>query len=141
MSSDRRLILYHKHPSSARTLFLRLEETICQFDSISTTSRVVEKYIGEDQVTEDLSELLIDVEQRLGISKGSLEINRDFKVIINDSDNLIEVYLARFTTLDPPEEKLVEQRGKFIAITEARCLPPNELELLRLAYSAIMDEV
>lgn len=141
MSSDHRLILYHKHPSSGRTLFLRLDKTICQFEGIYSTSRVVEKHLGEDQVTEDHSELLTDAEQRLGISKGSLEINRDFKVIIDDSDTPIQVYLARFTTLDAPEEQLVERGGKFIAITEARRLPPNELELLRLAYSAIMDEL
>ena len=139
MSSDHRLILYHKHPSSGRTLFLRLHETICQFDGISSASPVVEKHFGEDQVTEDLSELLTDTEQSLGMSKGILEIDRDFKVIIDDSDTPIQVYLARFTTLDAPEEQLVERGGKFIAITEARRLPPNELELLRLAYSAIMD--
>lgn len=141
MSLDRSLILYHKHPSSGRTLFLRLHETICQFDGISAASRVVEQHLGEDQVTEELSELLTDAEQRLGMSKGSLKIDRDFKVIIDDSDTPIQVYLARFTTLDAPEEQLVELGGKFIAITEARRLPPTELELLRLAYSAIMDEV
>ena len=140
MSSDHRLILYHKHPSSGRTLFLLLYKTICQFEGISSTYRVVEKHLGEDQVTEDHSELLTDVEQSLGMSKGSLEIDRDFKVIMDDSVTPIQVYLARFTTLDAPEEQLVEQGGKFIAITEARRLPPNELELLRLAYSAIMDE-
>ena len=140
MLSDRRLILFHKHPSSARTLFLRLNETICQFDGISTTSRVVEKHLGEDQVKEDLSELLTDAEQRLGMSSGTLEIDRNFNVIIENSDSPIQVYLARFTTLDPPEEQLAEQGGKFIAITEARRLPSTELELLRLAYSAIMDD-
>ena len=139
MSSDHRLILYHQHPSSGRTLFLRLHETICQFDGISSASRVVEKHLGEDQVTEDLSELLTDAEQSLEMSKGSLAIDRDFKVIMDDSDTPIQVYLARFTTLDAPEEQLVERGGKFIALTEARPLPPNELELLRLAYSAIMD--
>lgn len=141
MSSDHRLILYHKHPSSGRTLFLRLGETICQFEGISSVSHVVEKHLGENQVTEDLSELLTDGEQRLGISKGSLEIDRDFNVIIDDSDTPIQVYLARFTTLDTPKEQLAERGGKFIAITEARRLPPTELELLRLAYSAIMDEL
>ncbi len=138
MSSDHRLILYHKHPSSGRTLFLRLDKTICQFEGIYSTSRVVEKHLGEDQVTEDHSELLTDAEQRLGISQGSLEIDN---VIIDDSDTPIQVYLARFNTLDAPEEQLVERGGKFIAITEARRLPPNELELLGLAYSAIMDEL
>ena len=140
MLSDNRLILFHKHPSSGRTLFLRLGETICQFDGISAASGVVEKHIGENQMKENPSELLMDAEKRLEMSRGSLEIDRDFDVIIDDSDTPIQIYLARFTALDAPEEQLAERGGKFIAITEARHLPPTELELLRLAYSAIMDE-
>lgn len=139
MSSDRRLILYHKHPSSGRTQFLRLDGTICQFEGISSASRVADSWIGDSQMQKDVSQLLADAEQRLEMPNGTLEIDRDFEVSLDDSDTPVRVYLARFTTLDPPEEKLAEKAGKFIALSEARRLPPNELELLRLAYSAIMD--
>jgi hypothetical protein len=141
MSSDHRLILYHKHASSGRTLFLRLDETVCQFDGTSAASRVVESHVGGTQVTDDLSELLMDAEQRLGVVSGTLQIDREFRVAIADSDAPIPVYLARFTSLDPPTEQLAEQAGKFIALTDARRLPPLELELLRLAYSVIMDDL
>ncbi|MCU0533525.1 MAG: hypothetical protein MUD14_06485 [Hydrococcus sp. Prado102] len=138
--SSHRLILYHKHPSSGRTLFLRLDETVCQFDGISPSSRVVESYVGGNQVKDDLSDLLADAEQRLGMSSGTLEIDREFNVSIDDENTPIQVYLARFTAIDPPQEQLAEQAGKFIAMTEARRLPPTELELLRLAYTAIMED-
>lgn len=141
MTSDHRLILYHKHSVSGRTLFLRLDGMVCQFDGISSASQVVESHIGGDQVHDDLSALLTDAEQRLGISDGSLEIDREFNVSIEDSEMPVKVYLARFTATDPPQEQMEEQAGKFIALTEARRLPPPELELLQLAYSAIMDDL
>ncbi|UIE40093.1 hypothetical protein [Leptodesmis sichuanensis] len=140
MSSNYRLILYHKHPSSGRTLFLRLHETVCQFDGLSTASRVVESHVGGNQVNDNLSDLLTDAEHRLGMANGTLTIDREFNAVIDDADTPIQIYLARFTTIDPPQEHLAEHAGKFIALTEARRLLPTELELLRLAYSIIMDD-
>ncbi len=140
MLSDCRLILYHKHSSSGRTLFLNRDQTVCQFDGISATSRIVNNDVGGNQVNDDLSELLTDAEQRLNLVKGSLEIDREFNVLVNDSDTPLHIYLARFTTIDAPQEEIAAQAGKFIALTEARHLPKIELELLRLAYSAIMDD-
>ncbi|MDX2228772.1 MAG: hypothetical protein NW220_03995 [Leptolyngbyaceae cyanobacterium bins.349] len=150
MSSEHRLILYHKHASSGRTLFLRLHDTVCQFDGLSTASRVVESHVGGNQVNDNLSDslsnLLTDAEQRLGLSSGTLTLDREFNVAIADADTAppatpMQVFLARFTTIDPPEEQLAAQSGKFIALADARRLPPMELELLRLAYSAIMDDL
>ena len=48
------------------------------------------------------------------------------------------VYLARFTTTDPPYHEVEQADCKFAALTEFRGLPPAELELLRRAYQVIM---
>jgi hypothetical protein len=141
MVSDRRLILYHKHSSSGRTLFLHLNGSVCQFDGLSAAARIVESHVGGNQVHEDLSDLLTDAEQRLGLAGGTVEIDREFSVAIVDADTPLHIYLARFTAIDPPQERLAEYGGKFMALTEARRLPPTELELLRLAYSTIMDDL
>jgi hypothetical protein len=101
MSSDQRLILYHKHSVSGRTLFLNLDGRVCQFEGISSASQVVDSHVGGDQVKEDLSELLADAEQRLGMSKGSLTLDREFIADIEDADIPLHVYLARFTAIDP----------------------------------------
>lgn len=74
------------------------------------------------------------------MASGTLTIDREFNVAIDNADTPIQVYLARFTTIDPPQEQLAAHAGKFIALTEARRLLPTELELLRLAYSVIMDD-
>ncbi|MFM7425141.1 MAG: hypothetical protein ACKO7W_09155 [Elainella sp.] len=143
--SPYRLILYHKHPSSGRTLFLRLGETVCQFAGLSAEARVVESHIGGDQVKQELTGHLADwiaeAEQRLNLESGSLTLDREFDVAVEDADQLLQIYLVRFTAIDPPLEQLAAQSGKFLALTDARRLPPPELELLRLAYTAIMDEL
>lgn len=141
MPSDYRLILYHKHSVSGRTLFLQLAETVCQFDGLSAGSCVVESHVGGNQVQADLSDLLSDAEHRLGLASGTLQLDREFSVAINETDHPVQIYLAQFTTLDPPQEQLAGQTGQFITLTEARRLPPTELELLRLAYSTIMDDL
>ncbi len=143
--SSYRLILYHKHSSSGRTLFLRLDQTVCQFEGLSAQALIVESHIGGEQVTKAqaslLSELIANSEQRLGLANGSLEIDREFSVAVDDSNQMLQVYLAQFTSVDPPEDQLANHAGKFIALTEARRLPPTELELLRLAYTTIMDDL
>jgi len=139
--SDRRLIVYHRHSFSGRTLFLNLNGSVCQFDGLSADSHIVESHVGGNQVSEDVSELLADAEQRLGLAVGTVELDREFRVAIASAGTPIQIYLARFTTIDPPYEQLAERDGKFIALMDARQLPPTELELLRLAYSTIMDEL
>jgi hypothetical protein len=139
--SDRRLILYHKHSFSGRTLFLTLNGTVCQFDGLSADSRIVASHLGGKQVNDDLSDLLTEAEQRFELAGGTVEIDPEFRVAIADAGTPTQIYLARFTTVDPPLEKLAGHAGKFIALTDARRLPPTELELLRLAYSVVMDDL
>lgn len=141
MAPAQRLILYHKHASSGRTMFLRLHETVCQFEGLSGAARIVESHIGGNQVDTDLSDLLAEAEHRLGLVNGTLKLDVEFSVAIAEADQPIQVYLAQFTTTDPPEEHFAAQAGKFIALTDARRLPPIELELLRLAYTVIMDDL
>ncbi|MBE9227270.1 hypothetical protein IQ264_17735 [Phormidium sp. LEGE 05292] len=133
-----RFILYHKHPTSARVQFLRLNGTVCQFDGLPPEAKVVasttegEKAIG-------LDEAIAHIEQKLTLSAGTLKIEPEFWAEVDSPEDMINVYLAEFTTTDPPHEKMAELEGKFIAITEGRSLQPTELELLRLVYSFLMD--
>jgi hypothetical protein len=51
----------------------------------------------------------------------------------------IEVYLARFTQIDPPFDELASLGGEFIILTQGRNLVPAELEMLRMAYECVME--
>ena len=46
--------------------------------------------------------------------------------------------LARFTAIDPPFSAAEQLGGAFIDLTQARGLPPLELDLLRRAYEVIL---
>jgi len=134
-----RFILYHKHPTSARVLFFRLNDTVCHFEALPSESKVGESNLEAGQIAADFEEAIAHTEQKLGLANGTLEIETDFLAKVDRADDPINIYLARFTTTDPPHEQIEDLEGKFIALTEARRLPPVELELLRLVYSFLMD--
>jgi hypothetical protein len=138
--TDPRLILYHTQAISARTRFVRFDHSgICGFSALPETITFT------DAVTHTSSKLvshpaflLRDAEQRLQLHPGALEAQTRFRVTMMSPQWVIEVRLARFTTLDPPFAEIEGVGGAFIALTEARGLPPVELELLRLAYERIL---
>ncbi|MEW5756132.1 MAG: hypothetical protein AB1810_07485 [Pseudomonadota bacterium] len=51
---------------------------------------------------------------------------------------ILPVYLAFFKNIDPPFAEAQAIAARFIPITEARGLPPVELQLLQRAYQYIM---
>ncbi len=123
-------------------MFLRWQGTVCQFEGIPATAKIIASQIGGKQVQEDVSPLITTAEQQLGLSPGSLRLDPEFKATIAAEDESeLSIYLAQFTAIDAPAEHLAEAEGKLIALTDARRLPPTELELLRLAYSVIMDDL
>jgi len=135
---NNRFILYHKHPTSARVQFLRLNGTVCQFDGLPSGSQIVESSL-EGEVATGLDEAIADHEQKLSLARGSLNIETEFWAKVDSSEDAINVYLAEFTATDPPHQQIAELEGKFIALAEGRSLQPIELELLRLVYSFLMD--
>jgi hypothetical protein len=136
---ESRLMMYHKQATSARTLFLRRNVTVCHLDSLPSESKVLNCQMEEGKTVSYPSTLVADVEQQLGLPSGILKIETDFQAQVDTPDSQINVYLAEFTTTDAPHQQVADIEGKLIAITEARSLPPIELELLKLAYSFLMD--
>ena len=133
-----RLVFYHKQATSARTLFLRFNDTVCAFDTLPSSARLSET--PEIQpVTIHPAPLITQAEQRLGLPHGSLEIEKEFYQQVEALTGLITIYLMRFTALDAPHEIVAPSGGHFISLMEARDLPPVELELLRRAYAVIME--
>ncbi len=132
-----RLILYHQQATSARTLFLRIGSTVCTLGHISEQAQVLKT---RPQVLIHPATLLKEVKQQLGIAAGDLEINGEFQewLFIPESTEELVIFLAHFTSVDAPHGIVQKFGGRFIALTEARDLPPVELNLLRQAYAVIM---
>ncbi|MEM9511003.1 MAG: hypothetical protein AAGA16_25595 [Cyanobacteria bacterium P01_E01_bin.35] len=134
-----RFVMYHKQSASARILFFTLNSSICHFNALPTNSKIVESSIEEERVVEYPENLLPSIKKQFSISSNILKIETKFQAIAKSDDSTIAIYLANFTTVDPPREQLAHLGGKFISIIEARSLPSIEVELLGLAYSFLMD--
>lgn len=132
-----RLILYHKHDTSARTRFLRLAHGgVCAPDPLPAGAAL------EPQRTSALlthpAMLLKAAEARLHLARGSLEADGGFRCRVSGDGDVTDVHLARFTAIDPPFAAADAQGACFIDLTQARGLAAIELALLRRAYEHIL---
>jgi hypothetical protein len=133
-----RLMMYHKQATSARTLFLRVNSSVC----VPTPLPQLSQYLDVPEnipVVAHPAALVTQTENFFALPSGSLQIETGFRAQVDTPEGVVMVYLARFKIIDPPHQQVSEQGGKFIALTEARSLPSVELELLRQAYSFIME--
>ena len=137
--SQPRLILFHKQSTSARTRFLRhAYGGVCAFAPLPPDAELLPP--GEEQATliSHPASLVRGAEQRLGLPAGGLEPEPDFRFAVRCAQGETEIYLARFTSTDPPFAMAETAGGAFIDLTQARGLPSLELALLRLAYEQIL---
>lgn len=138
-----RLVLYHKQATSARTRFLRFDyESVCAFEPLSASPAAGPGGDPTDPrpVIAHPAPLLARAERWLGLPGGSLEAESGFREQVETPDGPLTVYLARFTTIDPPFDAAARVGGTFVALTETKDLPRAELALLRQAYALIMDD-
>ncbi|EXJ16577.1 hypothetical protein [Imhoffiella purpurea] len=133
-----RLIMYHKHPTSARTRFLKLPYGgVCGFEALPEGAELTSGGESENLVSHP-APLLRAAETQLGLPSGALEAESGYRCRVGWNDGTADIYLARFTSIDPPFEEATTHGSTFIDLTQARNLPPVELALLRLAYERIL---
>ncbi len=131
-----RVILFHKQSTSARTRFLRLaNDSVCAFDPIPPLAEISE---ASPDLMIHPTAVLHEVETRLELPKDSLEAEPEFQCRVEVPGEPIQILLAGITTIDPPFEAAEKAGASFIDITQARGLPPIELQMLRSAYEVIL---
>jgi hypothetical protein len=133
-----RLILFHKQRTSARTRFLRFAESLLAFAPLPALSAVRDEDAPRPALLPHPAHCLRDAEDTLGLPVGSLRAEAEFYTEVDTPAGPVPVLLAEFTGIDPPFAAAEALGGRFIAITEARGLPPVELELARRAYAVIL---
>lgn len=136
LPKDLRLILFHKHAISARLRFLRFTHSIYAFEPLPVSAELTE---NEMTMVYHPSFYLPFAERYLALPRGTLRHEPHFQATVYTLTGNVAVYLARLTTLDPPFAAATAVGGEFITITEARGCSSSELELLRRAYSVILD--
>jgi len=135
------VILYHKQSTSAMTRFFRLDDgPVVIGQPLAKLSRVVTGEIEPDStVVPHPGSIAAELERWLGLESGDLEADPEYQELIEVPGKIIRVYLARFKTIDPPFAEAEAVGASFITLTQTRGATPVELELLRTAYSAIME--
>lgn len=133
-----RLIMYHKQSTSARTLFLKLSYGgVCGFSPLPMPAQLLEQ-VPQEKLSIHPAPLISEAQRYFGLNSGALEVESDYKVLVDVANGPIQVFLARFTSIDPPFEAVKKHEAEFIDLTQARNLPLVELELLREAYVLIL---
>lgn len=142
MPEAARLIVYHQQATSARLRFLCFAgHTICGFGPLPPLSAVVgapDMALFDPAVVPHPAPLIGRMEQQLNLVAGSIAPDGAFLARVDVPGGPVTVYAAYLTTIDPPFEAAHAQGGMFIDLTEARDLPPPELELLRRVYSHVL---
>ncbi len=138
-SGEARLLIYHKQATSGRTRYLQWGGTsVCAFSPLPDLSAVMESP-PEVVPLAPPEGLLVRAAELLQIKPEELELELEFREYVDTPAGPVPVLLVALTTIDPPFDKAAAVDGKFIALTEARHLPPVELELLRRSYCCIME--
>lgn len=130
-----RLLLFHKQKTSARTRFLLFADTALAFAPLPAAAVLAAE---NGRVRPHPVVHLHAAEQRLGLPAGALEAVADFAVDVDTPSGSVPILLAGFTSIDPPFAAAEAIDARFAPITEARGLPPLELELLRRAYEVLI---
>jgi hypothetical protein len=135
-----RLVMYHKQAASARTRFLRLAYGgVCGFEELPERAELVDGHgCVPAKVAWHPAPLICRAERELGLPPGSLEVDSAFHARLRLADERLDVYLGRFTAIDPPRLAAAAAGGAFIDLIQARELSALELMLLRKAYEAIL---
>lgn len=140
-AENTRFILFHKHPVSAKTRFLKMAGgTVCGPEALPPLSALKEDYErSDDRVVFHPSVVAEMAARTLGVSSADLLVETTFRQQVEIPRDTLTVYLIGFKGHGTPDEMLAGQNHRFINLTQAFGLPPVEMELLRRAYTTIME--
>jgi len=140
MNHNNHIILYYKGDISALTLFCLQHEGLICFPPLPILSSFVEE---EEKIplSMDLrpAELLNMVNQQLQLDDDLLVLEPGFYQQVETSKGIAIVYLARFNVLDPPHQLMAKRSCKLLPLTALSGRMPTEMQLLRSAYSHVME--
>ena len=137
-----RVIVFHKHPVSAKVRFLRMNYGgVCGFLPLHAIANVLdeEQLEKESNVVTHPAMAVAWTEKKLGFESGAMEAEPEYLQRVDVPSGMVMVYLVGIKGLETPDTELAEQGAELVLITAMRGLPPAEMELLRRAYVAIME--
>jgi len=139
--ANSRAILYYNGAISALTLFAHFPSgSVCAPEPLPLLSSVLEE--GESAnstVTNHPASIAAAVTSLLELPPDLLKANGDYRERVEIPHGLLTVYLLRFDLLDPPHKLMASKDCQLKTLTQLRGQPPAEMELLRRAYTLLME--
>lgn len=133
-----RVILFHKQATSARTRFLRFSyNSVCAFEALPKLAMLMDDEIAST-IAVHTAAVMKETEQRLGLEADSLQVETEYQACVDIAGGPLRIFLAGFSSIDPPFDLAKQHHARFIDLPEARDLPQVELELLRKAYELLL---
>jgi hypothetical protein len=133
-------MLYYKGDISALTLFCQQPDGALCFPPLPKLSTPMdEEQLPPEPVILYPNELINKVSAELQLDDELLIPEPGYFQQIETQDGIAMVYLARFHVLDPPHQQLVEHGCKLQTLTGLIGRSPAEMELLRRAYTYLME--
>lgn len=139
--SNSRAILYYNGAISALTLFAQFPGgSVCAPQPLPSLSSVLdEENPVKTTVTQHPASIASAITSLLELPPDVLKANGDYRERVEVPQGLITVYLLRFDLLDPPHQLMNGKGCQMQTLTQLRGQPPAEMELLRRAYSLLME--
>lgn len=135
-----RVILYHKQSTSGRTRFLRYAHGgVCGPEPLPALAQLLDAPEGDADISLHPAAIIAEAGKSVGVAAGDIEVDGEFDAWLDIAGGPVQVFLARFTAIDPPFAEVEQHDARFIELTAARGMAPAELELLRKAYESIME--
>lgn len=134
---DYRAILFHKQATSARLRFLMFAHgSVCAIAAIPALAQVHEGEALNPVVHP--APVLRELEREYGFPVDSLRVEEEYRNVVEVPHGKLQIMLVAIESVDPPFSLAESIGARFIELTQARGLPPVELELLRGAYELVL---
>lgn len=135
------LMLYYKGDISALTLFCQQADGSVCFPPLPKLSLALdEDEVSPQPVSLFPTDLINAVNVQLQLDDDLLVAEPGFYHQVDTPKGVVMVYMARFQLLDPPHRLMAERHCKMQPLTGLIGRPPAEMELLRRAYTLVMED-
>ena len=125
-------VLYHKHPTSARTVFLRIGDEVV----VSAPDDAVDAGPHEGRIHIHPASGLPYLAALLDVPPSALRV--DGEALPAAAEAADPVWLVELVASDPPAAAAAAAGGCFVSLMEARFLDDTQRTLLGAAYTRIL---
>lgn len=139
--SHHRLLLFYKGDISALTLFAQqLNGSVCFPTPMPKLSIAIDEDEAKiNSISMHPATLVNAINQHMHFDNDLLRAEPGFCEQVDAPGGIITVYMARFILLDPPHKLMSYHDCQMKTLPELRGRPPAEMELLRRAYTKVME--